>query len=124
MDVRSILRGRASDEPRTADASAPAGAETCAKPAVTGFPAARRSKAAGAMRAPFADRRQALAAAIRGAVVAKPGGHCFDRPEEITEDAPMSDRQKEHAKRAGRRSACCGTGAFPATRMQGTGTGR
>ena len=52
MDVRSILRGRASDEPRTADA---------------------------------------LAAAIRGAVVAKPGGHCFDRPEEITEDAPMSD---------------------------------
>ena len=90
VDVRSILRGRASDEPRTADASAPAGAETCAKPAVTGFPAARRSKAAGAMRAPFADRRQALAAAIRGAVVAKPGGHCFDRPEEITEDAPMS----------------------------------
>lgn len=90
VDVRSILRGRASDEPRMADASAPAGAETCAKPAVTDFPAARRSKAAGAMRAPFADRRQALAAAIRGAVVAKPGGHCFDRPEEITEDAPMS----------------------------------
>ena len=51
VDVRSILRGRASDEPRTAEA---------------------------------------LAAAIRGAVVAKPGGHCFDRPEEITEDAPMS----------------------------------
>ncbi|MDD6716151.1 MAG: GTP 3',8-cyclase MoaA [Firmicutes bacterium] len=40
-------------------------------------------------RAP-SSRRQALCAAIREAVLAKPGGHCFDRPEEITEEAPMS----------------------------------
>ena len=42
------------------------------------------------VRGEFTDDPEALAAAIRGAVVAKPGGHCFDRPEEITEDAPMS----------------------------------